>query len=382
MVTEVIEPLSAAAVEALMRYDGQGEWLVSAYLPTTADRNPLSLHNTFQDLAKGKAAGLEDKAARALADTERWVAQIRAVDGQGLALFACPGRDWRAVFSLPEPVAPRLGLDRNMFLIAALLRLLDRRRSGAAMLVGRRLARVFRAEAGRLREVTAVESDVPQDVREGGWRMYEEKRIDHHILDHLHRHLKAAVARLAAVLEEQPADWVVIGGSDEPRALIGRWLPPAVRDRLIGFVDLPVEATPEVFEQRCRAIEGVRKLEEEALLVAAALNRRHQGTAAVGLRAVAAAVVRGAVDTLLVDASFAGPGVVCTACGMALPEEAAFQDARCPNCREKTLESCQDLAEWLIHQTVTRQGRVAFIQEHPRFRAEAGEVAALLRYPA
>lgn len=375
-----MDPVSEAMVDRLIGFDGQGHWLVSLHIPVPADRNPIGLHNAFRGLAKGLEGRLGDAAEEAVDAVADRVAQIRSVEGRGLALFACPGLGWSAACGLPEDVPARLAVDRRLFFVAPLIRLLDRRSPGVAVLVGRRLARFFQAGAGRMEEVAAVENDVPRDVKEGGWRMYEEKRIDHHILEHLHGHLKSVAARLDALVREKPGGWVVIGGADEPRALIDRWLTPVVRDRLIGYVDVPAEAPAQVFKERCHALEDVRNLDAEARLVARVLADAHKGRAALGMVDVAAAAARGGVGNLLIDEAFSPAGVVCRGCGMARTEAVHRQSGCCPNCRGEAFDPCQDVGEWIIHQTAVHKGDVTFIREHGRFRDEAGGIAALLRY--
>lgn len=380
MITEVAEMVSSAVVDGLLRFDGGGEWLFSVYVPYTADRNPLALQNAFKGLLKDMTAGLVSQAAAEMEELERWLRQIRVGDGQGLALFACPGRGWTAAYALPEVLPARAVASRRFFYTIPLLRLLDRRRPGVGLLVGRTQSRLFRGDAGRLEEIAKLESDVPQNVREGGWRMYEEKRIDHHILEHLHAHLKESVAPLESLVREQPGTWLVIGGSDEARALIGRWLSQAVRERLLGFIDLPVDAPAEEFSRRARALEDVRKVENEARLIVQVLDASHQGKVAIGLTDVAAAAVRGAVDTLIIDEGFSAAGWMCASCGMVLAEEASTAAGICPNCQGQTFDPCREVDEALARQVITQQGRLTFTHGHKEFTARTGGVAARLRY--
>jgi|SRR5579871_1498222 len=77
-------------------------------------------------------------------------------------------------------------------------------------------------------------------------------KFDHHILDQLHRHMQHVGECALAYVEKQHMhpDGVIIGGHDETRWIIKKYLPHELKKRIIGdFVAQSHMSTLELIEK-------------------------------------------------------------------------------------------------------------------------------------
>lgn len=386
--TLLTSPFLADEIQALLSFRGDPFPVSSLYLTLDRARDPqrgyiAALKNLIREAGQQPAASFDREQRRSLeAD---WAAMIEVVEGvrgfasQGLAIFSCNGRGFWSSLDLPAPVANRLQFGSRPYL-GPLVRLRGELGSGLVLVVGRDRARLLRVREGRVVAEERWEGDVPQRVKEAGWASLEEKRIDHHVLDHLHRHLKESASRLVARFRQERADWVLVGGSDEPRALLERHLPPDVAACLIGRVDVPVEApTVQVLESAL-----ARGQTEREGRVASLFSRLGEAAAAgwgtLGFTDTAAAAGRGALATLLMASELSATGCRCSTCGMLLSDDSWTATARCPNCAGETAMPVGDACEELICDALGCGAEVVLAAEGPDYWRNAGSVGGLLRY--
>lgn len=384
-----LPPFLADEIESLLSFRGDPFPVSSLYLTLDRARDPqrgyvASLKNLVREAARHPAAADLGRDERRSLE-EDWAAMLEAVEGArgfdapAVAVFACSGRGFWSSLNLPAPVENRLQVGSRPY-VGPLVRLRSAHGAGLVLIVGRDRARLLRVREGRAIAEERWESDVPRRVKEAGWLSWNEKRIDHHVLDHLHRHLKDSVSRLAARFRQGGSDWIVAGGSDEPRALLDRHLPPDVAAALIGRVDVPVEAPSH--EILALVSDEERKRREARLkglftrLEAAAAS----GWGALGFTDTAAAVGRGAVEVLLLSPELHAPGYRCRACGMLAAEETRAASARCPGCSGEAAMGVGDVHEELICDALNGGAEVVFAAEGPDVWRAAGKVAGLLRY--
>lgn len=380
----------AGEIEALLAFEGEGLPVSSLYLTLDRARDPQRGYTAvLKDLIReaerrATAAGLGEEARRALAAD--WEAMRQAVAGsrgfapRALAVFACGREGFWHLLHLPGRVPNRLDFGSRPY-VGPLVRLRAENGSGLVLLVGRDRGRLLRLSEGRLVEEERWQADVPQRVREAGWMSWSEKRIDHHVLDHLHRHLKEAAARLAARFRSDGDGWVIVGGSDEPRALLERHLPQDVRSCLLGWLGVPVEAAAGEVLARVRELERSARRERLARLFARLEEGAASGWGTLGFGDTAVAAARGALAVLLIAADARVPGRRCRACGLPVPEAAWAAVPRCPGCGGQEAAAVGDVHEELICDALRVGAEVLPVDEggSAAWRA-AGGVGGLLRF--
>lgn len=375
-------------IASLLSFRGDPFPVSTLYLTLGRSRDPrrgyvAALKNLIREAERQALEdGLGREQRRSLEDD--WAAMLDAVqatrgfDAPAVAVYACSGLGFWSSLNLPEPVENRLRFGSRPY-VGPLVRLRSARGAGLVLVVGRNRGRLLRLREGRVIAEERWESDVPQRVKEAGWLSWNEKRIDHHVLDHLHRHLKESVARLALRFRQGGGDWVVVGGSDEPRALLDRHLPPDVSAALIGRVDVPVETPRHELLARVAGEERKRREARRRDLFARLEEAAASGWGSLGFTDTAAAAGRGALDALLLSPDLHAPGRRCRTCGTLVAGDGRDAAARCPACAGEEAMRVNDVYEELICDALYGRAEVVFATEGPEAWLAAGKVGGLLR---
>ena len=164
---------------------------------------------------------------------------------------------------------------------------------------------------------------------------------------------------------------VVAGPGEAKDQLIGM-MPHALKDKVIGTMDISMEASSKDLVERGQDLAHEDELSREKVLaekLKEAVLRGHP--AAYGLAKVGIALKDGRVDCLLIGEGFTLPGMICTSC-----HHIESEGTKCTTCGGETaalsLESLYELAE--------RMGtEVVFVEDDP-FLESLGNIGAILRY--
>ena len=154
-------------------------------------------------------------------------------------------------------------------------------------------------------------------------------------------------------------------------------LHPYLRDRLAGRLDIDVEhATPttSVARPRRASRRPAREREDAALARLIEAFAGGPGRAASGLPEVLAVLHEQRVETLLVEAGFAAPGVRCPTCGWL----GADETAECP-ADGSAAEHADDIVEAAVERAVTQAADIHVLRDRAEL-ASHGRIAAVLRF--
>jgi peptide chain release factor subunit 1 len=242
------------------------------------------------------------------------------------------------------------------------------------LLVNRRTARLFCGSGEALEERELIKDDVHGQHDQGGWSQARYQRsVDKEVADHL-RH--TAEVAFALMKRDLPVG-ILVGAPHELVNDFESVLHPYLRERLAGRLDIDVEHTSAEDVRRAaqpRIEEAARSAQDRALAQVAEAFGAGTGRAASGLDDVLAAVHEQRVATLLVDAGFQAPGVVCPACGWL----SAQSVASCPADGTATQPS-SDVVEAAVERAVMQSATVHVLRDRPEL-ASHGRIAAVLRF--
>jgi peptide subunit release factor 1 (eRF1) len=311
------------------------------------------------------------------ADLERVAAELgsaglEARGAHGLAVFASSAADLFEVLKLAEPVEHDPVIADAPFIEP--LSAIGPPERWCALLVNRRVARLFCGPGAALEEVELIEDELRRRHDQGGWSQANYQRsIDKDADAHLRHAAKVAFAHLQ---DDLPAG-ILVGAPQELAAHFEGHLHPYLRERLAGRLDLDVEHTSAEEVRRAAAArieEAGRARDDAALARLVEAFAGGPGRAASGLPAVLAAVHEQRVETLLVEAGFAEPGTGCPTCGWL----GADGVAACPADGSAT-EPVADLVEAAVERTLTQAADVRVLRDRAEL-ASHGRIAAVLRF--
>lgn len=390
--------MSSKELAELTELVGKGGPVVSLYLNVTPPRPFKSeLHSLIHEKRLRLAeAGLDRDLRReidALLDRMRsYVDGLRELPGTRLlVLFAAPDGFWQE-YRLPVAYPSRLYVEPDPH-IRPLTALLDQFDRYCVLVVDARKARLFTMYLGEIEEhLGYFESDTPSWISDGEgraargpavgpgpWAGWRESKIQRHIQDHVHRHLKEVSARVFQGFKAFGFDRLIVGapqGKDgKIFPLLERHLHSYLRERLAGvFPGAP--DMPEA-ELKARALETARarELEEERDLIGRLMEEasRKDGLAVLGVQHVLPALMLGQVHTLVVDQAFHAPGRVCPG-----DHYLALAEERCPLCGGE-LSPVEDLADEAVEEAIAQGAEVEHVfARHPEFSAHG--IGAFLRF--
>jgi peptide chain release factor subunit 1 len=311
------------------------------------------------------------------ADLERVQAELGqggmdAKGAHGLAVFASSAANLFEVLKLAEPVDHEPVIADAPFIEP--LSAVGSPERWCALLVNRRVARLFCGPGAALEEIELIEDDLRRRHAQGGWSQANYQRsIDKDADDHLRHVAKVAFAHL----RDDPPVGILIGAPQELAGDFEGHLHPYLRERLAGRLDLDVEHTSADDLRRAvaaRIEETERAREDAALARLVEAFAGGAGRAASGLPEVLAAVHEQRVEILLVEGGFAAPGVLCPTCGWL----GADGTATCPADGSAT-EPVDDLVETAVERSLTQAADVRVLRDRAEL-ASHGRIAAVLRF--
>lgn len=312
-------------------------------------------------------------------DAERiqdYVAQLtrQAVDvaANGVALFACHGREEYTLLTTPLPFEEPMLVVRSQPYLLPLVRLSEEYEHALLCLVDSRSARIVDVVLGGVVRQAAIESgETPKRHSQGGWSQMRYQRHVEDRIDAYHREVAEVLVRLS---DESPEAHLFLGGPEVTVSHFRTHLPPRIQKRVADVLSLDLNADDRaVLRSLLDGLESVEREKERVLLHETIEAALAGGLGALGLTETLDAVNRGAVRILLLDRGFETTGWRCTHCGAL----GAGTTLGCPYC-QGTVTTC-DLAERMLEKVVGSGGSVDTMDGVPELD-RVGGVAAALRF--
>jgi hypothetical protein len=306
-----------------------------------------------------------ERARDALNDTV-----VDANGAQGLALFVCGRAGLFELVRLPRPVDMRAVVDDSPW-IEPLVRI-GRTEALAVALVDRRALRLLYGGRDSLEELPDEVGPLRRTPEESGMAAQSHNRpTDNEALEHFKRlgHV------LLGLQKRRGFDCLLIAAPEELRGEICGQLHPYVRERLSGWLDVPVDyaSIGDVARAASDALDAQRTKREDETLDRLRERLGRGERAAGGLADVLAALNERRVETLLYDAGLRAAGRVCPACGF-LSGDAAIcpVDGTATEARENIVENAAETA-------VLQSADVLVLEDRPDLGPHGG-IAAVLRF--
>jgi hypothetical protein len=249
-------------------------------------------------LERGAREGLRSGLDRVRSFLEQ---EFDPAGAHGVALFCDSGADLFEALKLPAGVGHKAVIDDTPFVEP--LAGMDAGARFLVVLCNRRLGRLLLGSADGLREVARVESGV-----------HGERSVDNEAMRHIRRVCELVARRFG----RRVLDGVLLGAPDETIGRLQDELPSGMRERVVGRVEVDVEAASA--EDVLRAAGGEmerihREREDEAL------DRLREGLsggprpAAARIADVLVALNERRVETLVIAAGTTAGGRECPQCG-------------------------------------------------------------------
>ncbi|HEU4657070.1 MAG TPA: hypothetical protein VFR97_06075 [Capillimicrobium sp.] len=287
----------------------------------------------------------------------------------GVAVFACEPAGLFEVLRLPRPVDSRAVIEDSPW-IEPLVRLGTTEQVCVA-LVDRHHGRILHGTGDALDELDPEADELRRPPEAGTTDVRHPRANDNEVRDHIKRMAHA----LLNVQKSRGFDCLLIAAPGELRGAVEEQLHPYVRERLGGWLDVPVEhsSVDEVARAVTEALDAERRRRDDAVLERVRDGIGRGDRAVGGLRDVLTALNERRVDTLLYDAGLQVEAVVCPQCGFLGVDEATCPvDGTPTERRENGIENAAETA-------VLQAADVRVLVDRPDLGPHGG-IAALLRF--
>lgn len=287
---------------------------------------------------------------------------------RGRVIFASSAAGFLDVYRLSVEVEPLVVWGSTPFLLP-LARLKEVFEDYGLLLIDSQEARLFLVRSNLLEESEKSSIDLMNKHKKGGWSQMRYNRLRRGQISSFFTQL---IEDLQANEDLARMRGLVVAGPGEAKDQLIEMMPPALKDKVIGSLDISMEAPSKDLMERGRELSHGEELSREKVLtekLKEAVLRGHP--AAYGLAEVGIALENGRVDCLLISQGFALPGMICKSC-----HHIDSENETCPTCGGEaaalSLESIYNLAE--------RMGAEIVLVDDDAFLESLGNIGAILMY--
>lgn len=386
MATTVLEAPTFTAAQWLMDHArGQG-MIVSCYGDTSVSGvRSRWRHHLSQEVRQIEARMGDDAAARG--EFGRNMDIVRAVLSgsaakrvKGMAVFANAARDFVRTYALEAPVANRLVVDEEIYLVP-LLEYLHRQRRYLVVHTDSHHGVLYTAGRGPVHPIEEITESVPRRQAASGqlWGK-EQATIARHREDHLLHYRKELVRQIERAWPEERYEGLILLGEHVVLKHLRDQLPAHLAGRVVFEAPHPFAGRTPSLEAKVQGAiakamrEHDRRLAEEVRVRLA----EHHGVA-TGAQEVIDAIRGSQVNwpgCVLMEPDAGAPGWRCPGCGSIFDHATAT----CPYCQT----ACRRVNLWQeIALLATRHGIVVHFVAHEAGLGRHGGVVAVLtrEYP-
>jgi peptide chain release factor subunit 1 len=287
---------------------------------------------------------------------------------RGVVVFSATGAGLFEVMRLPDPISSEVVIDDSPYIEP--LTQLPGTDGYCVLLINRQLARILIGGSSGMREVASIVDDVHRWHDQGGW---SQARYQRGIVKETRDHVKHAADELFKRFKAGTVQRLIIGTPDELRGGIESSLHSYLRERLAGWIDVDVRASPsEVASEAAEVIERDEREHERAWLerLRGELGRGARGVA--GLTDTLQALNERRVEAILIRFGFRAPGY-----STANSDFLSTEDGIAPS--DERLQPREDVIEHALESALEQSAEIVVVRHHPDLEA-LGSIGAVLRY--
>jgi peptide chain release factor subunit 1 len=377
--TTALETPLREQLDRLSAFEPADVPVISLYLDMTPNEHGRAaydgfLRKTFADRSRALKGDARKSFDRDVDRINAYLGDNVRRSANGLALFACSGRDFFEALQLDAPIQNHWLFIGSMPHLYPLARVNDQFPRYAALLVDSNAARLFVFGLGGAETRREVNNVKTRKTSMGGW---SQARYQRHMENfHLH-HMKEVVDVLERVVREEALERIVISCDATAKASLMDQLPKHLADKVIDQVHLDIN-TPE-HEVLARTLESLR--DHDAATDIEQVERmlgawRAGGLAVVGPEDTLQALEKGQVEELLITAS---PELLRRAKALTSDVAPGPVDVDTTAPAGAADSDRHRLADHFVVHAHMSAARIRFVED-PDLLAEIGGVGALLRF--
>ncbi len=365
---QTLTPLTEIDLRSLAGAWDERDIFLSIYMTTNIrDDRPFAI-SRLKAIEKALPRDLLEDFLKTREMVEPILAEPPVKGEKGRMIFASAPLGFLEVYRVGAEAEHVVVWDSSPFLLP-LARLKGDYEDYGLLLLDSQEARLFLVRSGILEEKDRAKIDLMNKHKKGGWSQMRYNRLRRGAIKSF---LTQLIDDLQSHEDLPRMRGLVVAGPGEAKHQFVEMLPTALKDKVLGTVDLHME-TPagdllklgdEISRnERLADSKSLAKRMKEAVL-------RGEPTA-YGLSEVRKALEDGRVNHLLISEGFALPGMICMSC-----HHVHAEGEKCPTCGGEMaalqLEELYEMAE--------KTGAEVVLVEDDEFLESIGHVGAILRY--
>jgi len=368
--------IDRSKLESLADYQNTDNPVISLYLNITPPRNYENelnsmIHNTLRTIeADQRFDEKQTKRLQKLMETIESYAEKefkRLSRTRLVVIFADADGLWEQ-YDLPVGLSSSMVVEMDPY-TRPLTMLIDEFDRYCVVVGDSRKARIFSLYLGEFEEFPDIfiEDNVPDGVRvkqsmtagAGGAVQagLGDKRIERHIEDHVHRHLKHVADRTLDFFKRKNFTRLILGGPDDKtRPSLKEHLHSYLKSRLAAeFSAHPDNPSEELKEKAIEAAQTWERDNERALIEEIIDHSGPKDKGELGVEPVLEALMMGQVQTLAIGQDFKTDGYIC-------PNDRTLStyQATCPICGAD-MHYTAYLADEMVEEALSQNGEVQHI---------------------
>lgn len=321
----------------------------------------------------------QDAFERAVARVEEFLDSY-APAGKGLFLFFDPHEPLfvHHVLEVPTETEARWA---PMPCVRPLAEAYDEFERVGVILTDRAHARLFIVTLGEIQERAEEEAgeDVHQFDASGKDQRWSQMHLQRKQDLHATHHLKTVAERMTRMAERREFDRLILGGPEPTPSELRDLLPDALRERVIGTVSLPLDASEaRILEETHELARARERSDEDALVENLITVASKEGRAVITPRDTVSACLEGRVRRLVYAQGVDLREETCPECSGPIDEARRVTGNEGPF----AVLPAGDLVEWMVEAALRQGGEIEHVRDDAaeRLLKEAKGVGALLRF--
>ena len=272
-----------------------------------------------------------------------------------LAIFSCSALKWWRVVTASLTLKSQLAVSSRPHL-RPLSFLLDEYSRFQVILIERAGSRVLEVYAGEILEIVDIRDEVPGKVRVGGFGGYDERRIERHIEDHVHRHFKHVADLSYELFKKSSDDFLILLGSEQNINEFQHYLHSTLQEKIVAIEQEEIHATRSKILERAMKIEKDMKQKKDRMLLDLLFAQVNSGGLGIlGLDSTIRALQNGQVNYLVVREGYGKHGYRCVECSRLLSANSS-----CDYCGGKT-QAVTNIIDEAIQEALVQGCQVRYI---------------------
>lgn len=363
-----LTPLNEIDLHNLAEIRDERDIFISIYVNTNIKNGLPFVTTRLNAIEKALPRDLTDAFLKTREMVEPILVEPPMKGEKGRIILASAPLGFLKVYRVGMEAEPIVVWDSAPFLLP-LARLKGDYEDYGLMLLDSQEARLFLIRSGIIEETDRAKIDLMNKHKKGGWSQMRYNRLRRGAIKSFMTQL---IDDLQSHVDLPKMKGLVVAGPGEAKHQFVDMLPSALRDKVLGTVDLPMETSAgdlrKLSEEISRSEKHIDSLALANRLKEAVLRGE---PAAYSLAEVRKALEDGRVNHLLISEGFALPGMICMSC-----HHLHVEGERCPTCGGEMaalkLEALYMMAE--------RTGAEVVLVEGDEFLESIGHVGAILRY--